>query len=84
MIAVLPVDVDTRVARAHRYTHIIGSMNDHCATIPDREQLDVFMISPSPVSMQDVECVVSESPTEEPLRIEIPNECREETQHVGF
>ena len=84
VVVILPVDVDTRVARADRDTHIVGSVNDYCATVPDCEQLDMFMVSPSPVSVQRVERVCCESPAEEPLRVVIPNECRVETQHIGF
>ena len=51
MIVILPVEVKKCVAITHRDTHIIGLVDDHSAAISDRKQVNVLMLSPSPVGM---------------------------------
>ena len=84
MVMVLPVEVDNRMSVTHRDAHISRLVDDHRAVIAGRKQLNVLMISPSAIGMQDMQCIIRECSTEETLWCEVTDELWIETKHVRF
>ena len=81
---VQPVEVDDRVSVANRDAHVSRLVDDHRAVIAGCKQLNVFMLSPRAISVQDMQCVSRESSSKETLWCNVTDELRVEPKHVRF